>query len=195
MGNNNSLESFAYNNVEDVPLGQSPPPINQLIEKSKEVAYQMIQKFDPTKLEICRECIKEHPYDVSKVNKILTELGTYDIDAPPFSEKTIRFFLNDGDKSGSSLQLSSTLNSDKTISYWIQYHVEPYYVKIAMLKLMNIPITPENLSEIGQRYKALYHQAYIETKNITVKCEQLDPLYLKLIIESFISKNYKYKLL
>ena len=212
MGQTNS-DNYEYENIESIPTNLSPPPIQQLIDKSKELTLHMIDQMDPTNFTTCKDCLKKNSRDFKKSEKIITDLGFYDPDTPPFSEKTYRFYKNssvhnstpslaDSNHDNPSnnpfdeeylnvIHISSTLNSDRTISYWVQFPLNAHCIKLAMLKIMNIPINVQNLLSITEKYAALYHRAKMETQNVIVKCEQIDPLYLKLVVDSLISRGYQ----
>ena len=52
MGQTNS-DNYEYENIESIPTNLSPPPIQQLIDKSKELTLHMIDQMDPTNFTTC----------------------------------------------------------------------------------------------------------------------------------------------
>lgn len=202
MGNNVST-SYAYTLVDDIPEGTPPPSLAELSQKIKEVSLYAVQKFDPVELKTCQNCLNRatssdsttlrkifsDPRRVTKnVDSILTDLSTYQPDQPPFSEKTYQFKM----ARAPDVWISSTKNSDHTISYWFQYPVLPFYIQAAFLSCMNLPITTANLHQIAQRYTAVYAQLVRMNKNEIAKCEQIEPLYVDLAVKALLSRGYTY---
>ena len=196
-----SKKRYNYERVEDIPIGESPPSRNALVTKTKEISTQLTEKYDLTDLKTCQDFLKgkntTNITTASTTKTILNQLGSYAHDSSKSNETTdeitYQFIGDENNFYVKTLRLSSKLNKDKTISYWIQYIIEPVHINMALLKEMNIPITKENIEEIGKRYKALIHQVKIETKNTVVRCEQMDPIYLKTIIKMLLLKNYSFK--
>lgn len=193
MGNNASVP-YTFKSVDDIPEGTSPPSISELSRKIKEVSLHAIQKFDPVELKTCQNCLK-HPTSFSdsfkltkNVDTILTDLSTYQPDQKAFSEKTYQFKL----AGAPDIWISSTKNSDHTISYWFQYPILPFHIQAAFLSCMNLPITTSNLHQIANRYSAVYTQLVRMNKNEVAKCEQIEPLYVDLAIKSLLSRGYTY---
>jgi len=192
MGNNVS-NSYAYTLVDDIPEGTPPPSLAELSQKIKEVSLYAVQKFDPVELKTCQNCLKRatssDSHRVTKnVDSILTDLSTYQPDQTPFSEKTYQFKMT----GAPDIWISSTKNSDHTISYWFQYPVLPFYIQAAFLSCMNLPITTANLHQIGPRYAAVYTQLVRMNKNEIAKCEQIEPLYVDLAVKALLSRGYTY---
>jgi hypothetical protein len=186
MGNSHLQSSYSYQTVDEIPEGMAPPSVNAIQMKAKEYASKIISKLDPTNLETCRECIKLVRPDKTRIHKIMNELSSYLPEDPPYMEKTVKF------RNGNFTEVwvSSTKNSDHTLSYWIQYPIQPLHISAAILQLMNIPITSENLHDITQKYPILYKQLLYSNQNEIIKCEQIDPLYLDIITQGLISKGF-----
>lgn len=192
MGNNVST-SYVYTLVDEIPEGTPPPSLAELSRKIKEVSLYAVQKFDPVELKTCQNCLKRgtpsDPHQMTKnVDAILTDLSTYQPDQTPFSEKTYQFKMT----GAPDIWISSTKNSDHTISYWFQYPVLPFYIQAAFLSCMNLPITTANLHQIAQRYSAVYTQLVRMNKNEIAKCEQIEPLYVDLAVKALLSRGYTY---
>lgn len=186
MGNTAS-DSYMYSSVSDIPEGTSPPSIGELSKKIKEVSLYAIQKFDPVELKTCQGCMK-YSQNIKGAETILADLSSYQPDQQSFAEKTYQFKLT----GAPDIWVSSTKNSDHTISYWFQYPVLPFHIQSAFLSSMNIPITTSNLHQISDRYRAVYTQLLHMNKNEVAKCEQIEPLYVDLAIKSLLSRGYKY---
>jgi len=190
MGNTSSNDHnivYTYETVDEIPEGIPPPSAPTVIDKTKELALYASKKFDPANLEVCRDCLKQKNTDLSRAERIRDELSFYTPENPPYSEKTFKFKLENHPE----IWVSSTKNSDSTVSYWLQYPIQPYHIQAAILKCMNIPVTPENMFQISERYKALYTQCLHAMQNEIASCQQVDPLYVDMTLKALVSKDYK----
>lgn len=192
MGNNLQTSSeYNYMSVEDIPEGTAPPGIGELKDKVNELALIYIQKYDPVDLKTCQDCLKtrssvRHNIE-NEARNIVTSLSSYSVNDPQYSEKTWQF----RSEGMPEVWISSTKNSDNTISYWFQYPILPFHIQAAFLYCMRIPITPKNMVEITERFPALYKQMLTITKNQVVKCEQIEPLYVELAVKSLLKRGYQ----
>ena len=188
MGNSSvhSNMKYTFNTVDEIPEGYSPPGLAELTRKVKDISLYVIQKFDPVDLKTCQNCMKS-PKKIQESEKIIDDLASYTPDQPAFSEKTYQFRM----EGMPEIWISSTKNSDHTISYWFQYPILPFHVQAAFLSCMNMPITPSNMSGIAKLYPAVFNQLLHITKNEIAKCEQIEPLYVDLAIKSLLSRGYK----
>ena len=191
MGNNLQTNSkYTYETVDDIPFGVSPPGLAELKDKVNEIASISIQKFDPVDLKSCQECLKTptSTHDYTKTsNEILNNLSSFSANDRAFAEKTYQFKA----EGLPEIWISSVKNSDHTISYWFQYPILPFHVQAAFLYSLNIPITPQNMVDVVNRYPAVYAQLLSMTKNEVIKCEQIEPLYVDLAIKSLLRRGYK----
>lgn len=192
MGNNLQPSSeYKYMTVDDIPEGLAPPGIGELKDKVNELALIYIQKYDPVDLKTCQDCLKTRSsvrHNIEHEAKtIVTTLSSYSVNDPQYSEKTWQFKM----EGMPEVWISSTKNSDNTISYWFQYPILPFHVQAAFLYCMGIPITPKNMVEVTERFPALYKQLLAITKNQVVKCEQIEPLYVELAVKSLLKRGYK----
>ena len=211
MGNNNQSQSIAstkYNlpiqlkndnhvlqktisKVDDIPIGTPPPSIQQILDRSKD--FIINNRMDPTKLQTIRDVLvrskttNRNQHNQLIIEKLKREITAYTPENPAFSEKTIKLRLDNQQE----IWVSSTKNSDQTISYWIQYPVLPIHIQKAMLKCMNVDITVDNLHAIQNRYNALYTRIVNETKNQVGQTEQLDPLFFDAMLRSLVIMGYK----
>lgn len=191
MGNNLQPSSeYKYTTVNDIPEGVSPPGITELKDKINDIALIYIQKYDPVDLKTCQDCLKTRSSARQNIEheakSIVTTLSSYSVNDPQYSEKTWQFKM----EGMPEVWISSTKNSDNTISYWFQYPILPFHVQAAFLYCMGIPITPKNMVEITERFPALYKQLLAITKNQVVKCEQIEPLYVELAVKSLLKRGY-----
>lgn len=192
MGNNLQTSSeYNFMSVDDIPEGTSPPGIGELKDKVNELALIYIQKYDPVDLKTCQDCLKtrssmRHNVE-NEARNIVTTLSSYSVNDPQYSEKTWQFRM----EGMPEVWISSTKNSDNTISYWFQYPILPFHIQAAFLYCMHIPITPKNMVEITERFPALYKQLLTITKNQVVKCEQIEPLYVELAVKSLLKRGYQ----
>ena len=183
-----SSSPFTFATVDDIPPGMAPPSVAEIQRKVKEVAAYMTQKFDPVDIRTCRECLsRTKQYDTQTVDRIRTDLSTYDWDQPAFTEKTYQFKL----RNAPEIWISSTKNSDHTLSYWFQHPILPFHIQSAFLSCMGIPITPENMFKIGKRYPAIYQQLLKTHQNEVTKCEQIEPLYVDMALRALVARGYK----
>jgi hypothetical protein len=184
-----SQTSYEYEKVEDIPDGTTPPSASSVIERARLIAADIVSKSDPIDLQTCRECMKQGKVSEiqSKVDKIEHILSDYDVSEPGISERTVKFKLNKNPE----VWLSSTKNSDSTISYWVQYPIEASYIQAAMLQLMNLPVNYHNMHEITKKYEALYTQLLHLTQNEVVKCEQIDSVFMDLALKSLLLRHYQ----
>lgn len=194
MGQNQSsditpADVISYQKVEDIPDGTSPPSASAVIERARLLAADLISKSDPIDLQTCRECMKKGKVSQiqPRVDKIEYILSDYDLTTPAISERTVKFKLNKHPE----VWLSSTKNSDSTISYWVQYPIEPSHIQAAMLQLMNLPINYHNMDKITKNYEALYTQLLHLTQNEVVKCEQIDSIFMDLALKSLLIRGYQ----
>lgn len=208
MGNNQSLTSTKFNpsiqlkndnlviqktisKVDDIPIGTPPPSVQQILDRTKD--FIINNRMDPTNLQTIRyvlvqsKTINRNQNNQTIIENLKREIASYTPENPAFSEKTIKFKLDNQQE----IWLSSTKNSDQTISYWIQYPVLPIHIQKAMLKCMNIDITVDNLHAIQNRYNALYTRMVHETKNQVGQTEQLDPLFFDATLRSLVIMGYK----
>ena len=180
---------YRYESVDAIPDGTSPPSIAELTKKVKEVASYAVRKFDPVDLKICRDCLKTsnaHGSHLKNATSIRDDLSTFAPDEPAFTEKTYKFKLT----GNPDVWISSTKNSDGTISYWFQHPILPFHIQAAFLNCMDIPVTPDNLTAIGERFPAVYSQMKQILHNDVAKCEQIEPLYVDMAIKSLLSRGY-----
>lgn len=198
MKNENHVNSNAHNysflRVEDIPIGTPPPSPIEVIRQAKEIALRIDSKLDPTALENCQHCLRGKSVSELKdsetiVRNICRELSHFSLESPPYSEKTIKLKADHMPE----IWISSTKNSDHTISYWIQYPIQPYHLQAAILKTMNIPVTQENMQQIVQRYPVLLKQLQGEAFDKMLKCEHVDPIYLEYILLGMFAKGFKRK--
>jgi hypothetical protein len=194
MGGNSSLplqqqEQYTYEKVTDLPNGTTPPSASSIIERARSLSADLISKSDPLDLEVCRECMKQGTVSKiqPKVDKIESILSSYPSTAPAISEKTVIFKLN----KHPDIWLTSTKNSDSTISYWVQYPIQPGQIQAAMLQLMGILVNYENMHKISKLYEALYTQLLRLTQHDVVKCEQIDSIFMDLALKSLLVRGYQ----
>lgn len=181
-----SRKVFDHETVDQIPDGVPPSPVSEINEKVKEFAHASTQKFDPADLRTCQSC-KKTSDGVRSAEMIRDDLASYTLDQPAFSEKTYVFSMG----AMPEFWITSTKNSDHTISYWFQYPIHPFHIQAGMLQMMNIPITPENLSEIIKRYPGTYKHLLALNKNEVSKCEQVEPLYVDTVLKALLSRGYK----
>jgi hypothetical protein len=189
MGNSESNNNnYTFASVDNIPYGTPPPAIPEIITKSKETAVLANQKYDPAALETCRTCLKhQNSTSKDKSERIRQQLASYLPDAPAYSEKTYKFKKENAPE----IWVSSTKNSDSTVSYWLQYPLQPFHIQAGFLKSMNVPVTQDNMIKISEKYPAVYSQLLYSTKNEVSKCEQVDPLYTDTVIKSLITQGYR----
>jgi hypothetical protein len=194
MGNSQALDSFQKGLHSRIPADMAPPASQKILDQSKHIAEEYYTHHNPTSVHKCKECHKEAPnvtqrkLQVQKATKIRNFISTFGDQDRPYSERNF-VFLSPGNDS--HLFVSSTKNSDHTISYWVQYPVLDFHIKMAFLKLMNINVTYENMAEVLKRYPAVFFQCKKQLEGHTVKCEQIDALYMDNIIKSLLFKNYQ----
>jgi hypothetical protein len=198
MGNSTPSASYnktmyTYEHVHDIPQGTPPPSLNELNQKVKEISLYAIQKFDPADMKRCREWVshdKNRDLTQSETQKIRDDLSTYEPNnSKTFSEKTYQFQMN----GAPDLWITSTKNSDNTLSYWFQYPILPFHVQSAFLSSMGLPINSENLNQIQHRYSAVYKQLLRMNQNEISKCEQIEPLYVDMAIKALLARGYRSK--
>ena len=187
-----SNDAYKFNRVSDIPQGKSPPSLNEVQEKVIAMSCLFSQKFDPLELQKCRECLTSNYFSrkheqIEEVEKICTDLSMFQTEDPAFTEKTYQFKK----VSAPEIWISSTKNSDQTISYWFQYPILPFHIQAAMLTCLQLPVTQENMSDICDRYEPLYKQLLKLNQHEVCKCEQVEPLYVDIAIRSLIVRGYK----
>jgi hypothetical protein len=192
MGNNlQTSRNYTYQSVDDIPPGTSPPSLAELKDKVNEIASISIQKYDPVDLKTCQTCLKMSPSEskdyASSAQTIVNQLSSYSADDRAYAEKTYQFKM----EGMPEIWISSTKNSDHTISYWFQYPILPFHVQAAFLYCLNMPITPQNMVDITKRFPGVYAQLLAMTKNEVIKCEQIEPLYVDLAVKSLLRRGYK----
>ena len=200
MGNSlySSLQSgdYIYQHVAEIPTGTPPPSLSQVQHQVVTMSCLFSQKYDPLEIRQCRECLitqgataqitATHDHR-QQTEKVRDELSSFRPEDPDFSEKTYRFKRI----SAPEVWISSTKNSDQTISYWFQYPILPFHIQAAMLTCMRIPITRENLLDICERYEPLYKQLLKMNEHEVSKCEQVEPLYVDMAIRSLLARGYQ----
>ena len=118
-------------------------------------------------------------------------MAAYGPESPPFSEKTYRFFAPQ--YLISDVWISSTLNSDRTISYWVEYPMPDYFIQAAMLRALGVPITTTDLYNVVTRYHALYTQLVASFREKPVQCQSIDPEYVNMVIDALLCRKYVVK--
>jgi len=184
MGNQGSQ---VYRSVRDIPEGTAPPSLGELNAKVKEVALQAVQKFDPVELKSCQHCSRD-PSIARRKDEILADLSTYEPEYKAFAEKTYQF----RQAGAPDLWVSSTLNSDHTLSYWFQYPILPFHIQAAFVAALNLPITADNMHAVTERFPAVYTQLLKMNRNEVAKCEQIEPLYVDVALKTLLSRGYQY---
>jgi hypothetical protein len=199
MGSTNS-SIIEHRTVADIPQGTSPPSVNQVQQKIVELSCLFTQQYDPLDIKKCTENCYSNSYksNIGTINNnnitntttiaenIRDHLSCFELNEPAFSEKTYKFQR----QSAPEVWISSTKNSDHTISYWFQYPILPFHIQAALLVCMELPITQENLSAIVERYKPIYIQLLKMNEHEVSKCEQVEPLFVDVAIKSLLSRNY-----
>lgn len=203
-----SIDEFSrgrYTSIPSIP----PPSAPRIAEKAKEIAIKHYTYQNPTDVHLLRRYMKQavvgHSFgsgsesgsgsdSVRNSNKVVSNrvvdfLSTYPRTAPPYTDRIVRFIPPTPQQL--SIWVSSTKNSDHTISYWVLYPVHDQHIRAAVLNLMNVSLNGENLGEVSSRFPALYGQVKSMLHNETVKCEQVDPLYVNHIVRSLSAQNYK----
>lgn len=199
MSNNNNHNDDDHNQgtYGSIPPASPPPSLIEIVNKSKSIASDYFMQYNPTSLENCLKSYKSLHSSANKkridllVQGCQQHLSVYAANLPPYTEKTYQFVSPD---SLLKLVISSNKNSDHTISYWLQYPVLDFHIKMAFLKLMNVQITPETLNQVTQRFGAVFYQAKKQLEKQYVKCEQLDPLYVNNVIGSLGIKGFTIQL-
>lgn len=191
MGNNlQTSTEYKFMTVDEIPEGMSPPGLGELKDKANEIAMIYIQKYDPVDLKTCQDCLRTRTAKGHEIDKessmIVNSLSSYSVNDPQYSEKTWQFRM----EGMPEVWISSTKNSDNTISYWFQYPILPFHIQAAFLNCLGMPITAKNLVEIAQRFPAVYTQLVTATKNQVVKCDQIEPLYVELAVKSLLRRGY-----
>jgi hypothetical protein len=143
MGNSHQISAaipgdepeIRFTRVSDIPIGTSPPSVSEVQEKVTSLSCLFSQKYDPLEIRKCRECLVINKKDeVHKqlhnqdAEKIRTDLAMFRLEDPAFTEKTYQFKK----MSAPEIWISSTKNSDQTISYWLQYPILPFHIQAAM---------------------------------------------------------------
>ena len=195
MGSTNSL-NIEHHTVADIPHGTSPPSVSQVQQKIVDLSCLFTQQYDPLNIKKCTsQCYnRKNENNGEKENrskniahKIRDDLSFFEFDEPAFSEKTYKF----KHQSSPEVWISSTKNSDHTISYWLQYPILPFHIQAALLLCMKLPVTQENLSAIIERYNPLYIQLLKLNEREVSKCEQVEPLYVDIAIKSLLNRHYQ----
>jgi hypothetical protein len=180
-----------YERVVDIPIGTAPPSLSSVQNQVMTMSCLFSQKYDPLEMRQCRECLTSSSSTPhihrQHAEKVRDDLSAFQPEDPDFSEKTYRFKRT----SAPEVWISSTKNSDQTISYWFQYPILPFHIQAAMLSCMRIPITRENLQDICERYEPLYTQLLKMNEHEVSKCEQVEPLYVDMAIRSLIARGYQ----
>jgi hypothetical protein len=186
--------------VDLIPYGTPPPSNTTVINEAKKFALSRLSIYNPSDIHQCQENLKTANINSKsqspsfseeqnhKVEKICNVLSSYDPNASSFQEVKLRMILLNYPE----VWISSTLNSDKTISYWIEYPLQPFHIQAGILKSMNILINAENLNKIQKKYETFYKFLVVKFGNSDIyKCEQVDPLYLRMFIKSLIGCGYQ----
>lgn len=185
-----SRQAALYQRVSDLPEGLPPPSFGALQTKVKEVATYASQRFDPVSLSACRTCLSRSPLSETAQREHLRlreQLSTFAPEQPAFSEQTFTF-THPGSP---AVWLSSTKNSDHTVSYWLQYPITPFHIQAAFLQALDLPVTAENLAQIVHRFPAEYQQLLRANRNEVAVCEQTEPLYLDLCLKALLAAHYR----
>ena len=206
MGNNTSSNSngedsnYQYQRVADIPIGTPPPSLSTVQNQVVTMSCVFSQQYDPLEIRQCRECLRSpnvehdpktsprhhHHHHIQRAETVRDDLSSFEPQDPDFSEKTYRFKRTFAPE----VWISSTKNSDQTISYWFQYPILPFHIQAAMLSCMRIPVTRENLLDICERYEPLYTQLMKMNEHEISKCEQVEPLYVDVAIRSLLARGY-----
>jgi hypothetical protein len=202
MGNSSSTsteETFgstsgkkAIKVLSDLDPNTVPPSVNEVIASAKDLASWQLQSQDPLFLKRCQEVLLGHPenetnmaaYD--RARRAIVQLSTFETSAPEYSEQTF-IFRKDGE---AEIHIMSTKNSDQTLSYWVQFPLASRAVHSALLKLLGVPVTPENLSHVCEYFPALCTQLDALSKHEVTKCEHVDPIFLSMVVKVLILLGY-----
>lgn len=190
MGNIQTLDRFQQGVHQKIPADTSPPSATEIVDESKRIALEYYTHHNPTSIHKCLQCARvgNAPNTSEKVENVRRYISSYELTDSPYSEKN---FVLISPAKDSQVLISSTKNSDHTVSYWVQYPVMDFHIRLAFLKLMNISVTPQNISDVSNRYNAVFNQCKNYLQGETVKCEQVDPLYMDNIIKNFLRNNYQ----
>lgn len=173
----------------DVPEGTPPPSLGHLQKRILEIATEQSQLHDAVGLSTCRSCLASHRWEPSQVQRYehwLSDLSSYAVDQMAFSEKIYRF----QHPKLPEVRVASTLNSDRTLSYWLQYPITPVHLQRAVVQAMGLPLTVSNLQGVEERYPALYHQLLQMHRHELARCESVEPLYVAMALRALAARDY-----
>lgn len=187
-----NINPVKYNTLYDIPPTHYPPTSLELIEQSKKIASKCYALWDPTSLKSVTKFQKlKSDQSCTNLTIIKKKISEYDQKDDPYTEKT--YEATPPTQNDSSVWISSTKNSDHTISYWIVYPVNDIHLKIALLYLMNVKINAYNLGDVSKKFPGLYIQSKNSLINETVECQQVDPLFMYAAIKSLCLRGYTFK--
>jgi len=195
MGNNQSFQDIStgkYSSVNQLPQGHPPPSAPSVSALAMELAAKHFSYNNPTNVDSLRKgarTMRLTPQTAALSEGLREKLSTYTPETQPYTDKVYQLHAPSSQKL--NVWISSTKNSDHTVSYWVMYPVHDMHIRAAFLKIMNIDINAENLSDISERYPTLYNQVALMLDKKTVKCEQIDPLYMNNVIKSLVMQGYK----
>lgn len=173
----------------------SPPTAVQIVDAAKQFAAQTLENVNPLTVAMM-QVVKKLPLTAEErqrrleyADHIRRQLSVFADNDPQFSERTVRLEVP-GNSNLPPVILSGKKNSDHTISYWVQRPVQDLHVRMAMCKLLGLPLTPENLHQVTHQYAALYGQCCALVRNEMALCEQVDPLFMRLAIKTLALHGY-----
>lgn len=179
-----------------IPSGTAPPSSSAIINRAREMLSRDFHRLQPLEVAQCRQTLKDATlprlkhvdYEWRRWSHHLT---TFFPEDPPFSEKSVRFMAPINSSPPLDVLLSSTKNSDSTISYWVQYPLNMWYLRRSILHLMNVTVTPANLYDLDENYGALLLQLENMILHEQVNCEQIDPLFFEVALRCLLLRNYR----
>ena len=185
--------------VDDIPAGASPPGVSEIVAETKRLACEVLKRRNPTDIAVCRTSVCRYNRDSGyngdgggggvddRAIRLSEALASFNQNDPPYTEKTYAF----RSENSPEVWITSSKNNDGTISYWTQYPIQLIHIQTALLKLMNVQVTRNNIADITERYAGVVTHVYTMLHKDIVKCDQSDPLELNLVIRSLFNRNYK----
>lgn len=139
--------------------------------------------------------IPERQHLHTRVEKICRRLAEYSPEEPVFSQKSVRF-MGDGDV----WILATTLNSDRTISYWFLMPVRLTYIRAALAELIqdlqvetlwSQPSLQETMWLVVQKEVLGDHLLPHSFHTLPEFQQELDPLGAEFLIRILLARGYK----
>ncbi len=179
-------------NARDLPLGFSPPVQKELEAIIIQYAASKIQEF----------CEKLYRYPLVTFNQLETGLerqdyvtklikkhSVFDPLDHTYAQKTIEI---KNDKTQVVLWIVICRNTDRTLSYWLQFPMTRHILNKSICFAFNIEPSLENFSILQQRFSGTFKSLEQVFSNYVLRCDQVDPVFLNILLCTLLDSQHQY---